>query len=163
MNRLVFQLAGAVGPDNQRHVEISLEEPSVFGADRRPFVCTAQEPEFLALKDAQLTADAIRIAGRRLYDAVVTHPELSQWLTTALQTQAPQRYPIYVEIATVGGDRGTALGDTLRAKRRIPWAGRALGRWTDRRWAGPGAADLAIYLPASYYRRALLPGSAGAR
>lgn len=103
MTRLVFQLAGSVGPENIPHVEISLEEPSVFGGLGRPFTCTGEEEPFSALRDAPLDNDAILRAGQYLFDAVMQHPDLAQHLPTALQTQYPDRYPVFVELATGAG------------------------------------------------------------
>jgi hypothetical protein len=101
--RLVFQLADSIGLDNTQHVEISLEEPSVFGSMARPFGARAEDPVYLALQGPEPVPDAVKEAGRQLYDAVVMHPELAQYLATALQTQLPQRFPIFVEIATGSG------------------------------------------------------------
>lgn len=103
MNRLIFQLADSIGFDETPHVEISLEEPSIFGSIARPFGCTGTEAEFAALKQAVFGADTIRQAGRRLYDELVKHPDLREYLATALQIQTPNRYPIFVEIATGSG------------------------------------------------------------
>lgn len=103
MTRLVFQLAGSVGPDNIPHIEISLEEPSIFGSLGRPFACTGEEEPFSALRDAPLGNDAILQAGRYLFDAVMQHPDLAEHLPTALQTQYPDRYPVFVELATGAG------------------------------------------------------------
>jgi CHAT domain len=136
MNRLVFQLADSIGMDSARFVTISLEEPPVFGSLGRPFSCTGQEPPFLALREAQLADTAIEQAGRFLYDAVVSHPDLAQYLATALQCQAPQRYPVFVEIATGSGI------ETLPWETLCSPSGDYLG--LDERWAvgrivdGPG-------------------------
>src|SRR6266487_935696 len=127
MSRVVFQLADSVGPENTPFVEITLEEPSVFGSMGRPFLCTGNEPPLIALKNVQLAANAIQQAGQFLYDAVVAHNEIRDYLVAALQTQQPQRYPVFIEIATGSGVE------------KLPWetlcspGGEFLG--LDERWA----------------------------
>lgn len=103
MNRLIFQLADSIGFDEIPHVEISLEEPSIFGSIARPFGCNGMEAEFAALRQAVFDGNCIERAGQRLYHELVKHPELKDYLTTALQVQTPDRYPIFVEIATGSG------------------------------------------------------------
>lgn len=103
MKRLVFQLADSVAPDDTPYVAISLTEPSIFGSRAQPFGCTGQEQQFVALRSVAPDVEAIQAAGRYLYDAVIKHPELAAHLATALQTQQPERYPVYVEIATGSG------------------------------------------------------------
>jgi CHAT domain len=128
VSRVVFQLADSVGPENIPYIEITLEEPSVFGSKGRPFVCTGDEPPLIALKNVQLTANAIRQAGQFLYNSVVdAHDEIREYLIVALQTQKPQRYPVFIEIATGSGIE------------QLPWetlcspGGKFLG--LDERWA----------------------------
>jgi len=102
MNRIVFQLGGSVAPDDQTYLYISLEEPPVFGSHARPFTCPADDHVFAALKASVLAQDSIKFAGSRLFAAVSAHPDVQQYLQTALQTAVGGRYPVYVEIATPG-------------------------------------------------------------
>jgi hypothetical protein len=104
MNRVVFQLAGAIGPGDQQFVSISLEEPPDLNSLDRPFNCLVSEQVFAdaAGAGAALSADSIKLAGCRLYAAVSQHPELMTYLTTARNT-AIERYPVYVEIAPASG------------------------------------------------------------
>jgi hypothetical protein len=103
MNRIVFQLGSSVAPDGQLFVSISLGEPRVFGSHARPFACPASDPAFAALKAAVLAEDSIKRAGNTLFAAVSAHPDVQQYLQTALQTAVGGRYPVYVEIATPAG------------------------------------------------------------
>lgn len=103
MNRLVFQLGSAVAPDGAPFLSISLEEPPVFGSYAMPFTCQATDPAFAGLKRAVLAQNSIKLAGEKLFAAVSTHPEVQQYLQTALQTAVGGRYPVYVEIATPAG------------------------------------------------------------
>jgi len=127
MSRIVFQLANAVGPGGAPYLSISLEEPKVFNSQDRPFACSGNEAEFTAMKAAVLDSDAIKKAGGRLFTAVAEHPDIAQYLQTALQTKAGGRYPVYVEIATSAGAEA------------LPWealcspTGEYLG--LDERWA----------------------------
>jgi hypothetical protein len=103
MNRIVFQLGSAVAPDGRPFLSISLEEPPVFGSYAMPFTCQADDPAFAALRGAVVAQDSIKLAGGTLFAAVSAHPDVQQYLQTALQTNAGGRYPVYVEIATPAG------------------------------------------------------------
>lgn len=103
MNRIVFQLGSAVAPDGVPFLSISLQEPWVFGSCARPFTCQASDPAFAALRAAVVAQDSIKLAGGTLFTAVSAHPEVQQYLQTALQTAVGGRYPVYVEIATPAG------------------------------------------------------------
>ncbi|HCU97016.1 MAG TPA: hypothetical protein DHU96_31610 [Actinobacteria bacterium] len=103
MNRIVFQLGSSVAPNGEPFLSISLEEPPVFGSRAMPFTCQAGDPAFAALKAAVLAEDSIKLAGGKLFAAVWAHPDVQQYLQTALQTAAGSRYPVYVEIATSAG------------------------------------------------------------
>jgi hypothetical protein len=103
VNELVLQVQGAVDLDERPYVAITLKRPPVFGSRTRPLGCTGDEPQFTALRQAVLDADAIRLAGRFLFDAVVRHPEVADTLAAALRTDHAERYPIFVEIATGAG------------------------------------------------------------
>ncbi|MFJ1704889.1 CHAT domain-containing protein [Kitasatospora sp. NPDC088346] len=101
MSRLVFQLSGSVGLDNLTHVQISLSEPPVFGVPAHPFHCTGDEKALTALRDTRTPVDdATRNAGLFLYEEVMRHPGVATHLPAALSTQRPQRYPVFVELAT---------------------------------------------------------------
>ncbi|MET8628445.1 CHAT domain-containing protein [Kitasatospora sp. NPDC004669] len=127
MTRLVFHLAGAVDFSEVRYVVISLEEPSVFNSMTRPFQCTGREEPFVVLRQDVIPTDATKAAGVKLFTEVTRHPELAQYLPAALQTQPPQRYPVFVELATEAGVEA------------LPWealcspSGEFLG--LDERWA----------------------------
>lgn len=103
MTRLVFQLEGVVDFSDVPWVAISLEEPSVFGSKARPFQCTGQEAPFVAFRQNVIPANTTKEVGVALFTAVTRHPELAQYLPTALQIQLPQRYPVFVELATGAG------------------------------------------------------------
>lgn len=101
MSRLVFQLSGSVGLDNLTHVQISLSEPPVFGVPAHPFHCTGDEKALQVLRDTRTPVDdATRQAGLFLYEEVMRHPGVATHLPAALSTQHPQRYPVFVELAT---------------------------------------------------------------
>jgi hypothetical protein len=105
MSRLVFQLSKVLIEDpagNGARIYISLEEPNLF-APQVPFGCTGAEADFGALQNAALAPEAVRQAGRRLFDAVAVHEQLSQQLTIALQKQLPERCPVFVKIADPSG------------------------------------------------------------
>jgi hypothetical protein len=103
MNRIVFQLGSAMAPDGMPFLSISLEEPPVFGSYAMPFTCQASDPAFAALRAAVVAQDSIKLAGGTLFTAVSAHPDVQQYLQTALQTAVGGRYPVYVEIATPAG------------------------------------------------------------
>ena len=127
MTRLVFQLAGSVDTHDVPHIEISLEEPSVFGSNARPFQCTGTEPAFIGLRDARPRAGATKRAGKALFDEVSKHPHIASQLSTALQTLPWGRYPVYVKLAT---------GEGIEA---LPWEAMCSGDGEflslDERWA----------------------------
>jgi CHAT domain len=52
------------------------------------------------LKAAQLDAGSVKLAGTRLFDALMANPHIQPHLTTALQVAAGTRHPISIEIAT---------------------------------------------------------------
>lgn len=133
MNRLVIQLHGAVAPDGSPYMAIALEEPVVQNTIDRPFPCRADEAAFTALSAAVLAADSVKAAGGRLYEAITAHPDVGQYLQTALQ--AHERYPVFIEINTNEGAEA------------LPWealcspAGDYLGldaRWSLARMVQPG-------------------------
>ncbi len=103
MNRIIFQLGSAIAPDGAPFLFISLEQPPVFGSYAMPFDCQATDPAFTALRAAVIAPDSIKLAGGRLFGAVAAHPEVQQYLQTALQTAVGGRYPVCVEIATPAG------------------------------------------------------------
>jgi CHAT domain len=127
MNRIVVQLGSSVAPNGDPFLSISLEEPSVFGSQTLPFLCSAADAEFAALRAAELASDSIKVAGGKLFKALADHPDIAGYLTTALQTGAGGRYPVFVEIATPAGAEA------------LPWealctpTGEYLG--LDERWA----------------------------
>jgi hypothetical protein len=145
VNRIVFQLGSSLTPDNQTFLSITLEEPSIFGSRARPFTCPADDPAFVALKSAVLAQNSVRLAGSRLFDAVSAHPEVQQYLQTALQAVDGSRYPVYVEIATA---------DDAEA---FPWEALCspnedyLG--LDKRWALARIVDPEADLPTVYTLR----------
>ncbi len=101
MNRLVFQLSGALDQYGNQQVQLALVEPDIYGSQAVPFTCTGHEPAFAGINGgAQAGNDVVRTAGRLLYDSLVSHPQLRQYLCTALQTVLPDRYPVFVKIAT---------------------------------------------------------------
>lgn len=125
MTRLVFRVLG--GQENGTPAwQTQLEEPPLLGRLPVPLGCTGQEAEFAALLGSVAAADAVRAAGRRLYDAIVSNADVAPLLTAALQVQPPERYPVFVELATTGAEA-------------LPWeaicspAGDFLG--LDERWA----------------------------
>jgi CHAT domain len=126
-SRLVFELSDSIAPDGTELVEIALKEPRVWGSPRLPFRCRGDEPAFLALTRLPLDEDAVQAVGQTLYRAIAAHPDLAHSLTTALRTQPPARYPVFVEI------------DSSSRVEMLPWEalcdahGNFLG--LDERWA----------------------------
>jgi len=103
VSRLVFRILGGQS-GGMAAWETQLEEPPVLGRRPAPFACSGTEPEFTALSGSVFAAEEIKDAGRRLFDAVVANPDLAPHLTAALQVQQPQRYPVFVELATTGAE-----------------------------------------------------------
>jgi hypothetical protein len=145
MKRVVFQLFGSITEDNEPRLDIKLEEPAVFGSRARRFTCEVNDHAFVALKSAVLAPDAVKLAGSRLFSAVAAHPDIQQYLQTALQAAVGSRCPVYVEIATA---------DDAEA---FPWEalcspnGDYLG--LDERWALARIVEPDIELPAVYTLR----------
>jgi CHAT domain len=145
MNRIVFQIRSALAPDGTEYVAMSLEEPTVFGSRDRPLGCTVDDPEFARLRGPVPAIGSIQAAGLRLYSSLAAHQDIAQYLQTALQTGAGQRYPVYVEIDTPGGPEG------------LPWEvlcsphGDYLG--LDERWALARMVDPRIGTGAFYALR----------
>ena len=142
MNRIIVELGSSVAPDGRPYISISLEEPDVFGSQALPFACTANDAEFAALRSAQLANGSIQAAGGRLYQELASHPEISEYMQTALQTAAGGRYPVFVAIATPAGAEA------------LPWealcspGGEYLGldeRWALARMVGPRAQGVPFY------------------
>ena len=104
MTRLVFRVLVGKADDDSPAFELALEEPPLLGRRPEVFTCTGLEPEFLAIADAAPAAGAVKAAGRKLFDAVAANTHLSQFLTTALQVQQPERYPVFVEFTTPGAE-----------------------------------------------------------
>jgi hypothetical protein len=145
MKRVVFQLFGSITEDNEPRLDIKLEEPAVFGSRARRFTCEVNDHAFVALKSAVLAPDAVKLAGSRLFSAVAAHPDIQQYLQTALQAAVGSRCPVYVEIATA---------DDAEA---FPWEalcspnGDYLG--LDERWALARIVEPDTELPAVYTLR----------
>jgi hypothetical protein len=145
MKRVVFQLFGSMTEDNEPRLDIKLEEPAVFGSRARRFTCEVNDHAFVALKSAVLAPDAVKLAGSRLFSAVAAHPDIQQYLQTALQAAVGSRCPVYVEIATA---------DDAEA---FPWEalcspnGDYLG--LDERWALARIVEPDTELPAVYTLR----------
>lgn len=102
MNRIVIELAAAVGTDGLEYATIGLGEPAVFGSTTIALRCAAEDPAVSAL----LTADgavSVPAAGGRLYEELVRHPDVRDWLQAALQAVEPDRYPVYIKIKTPHG------------------------------------------------------------
>lgn len=91
---MLLQLSGVTDLEGRSYIGISLE-----GGDFHPFVCTADDPEFQALRKAQLDTSSVKVAGDRLFAALRAHPEVSEYLQTALQTDAGNRYPVLVQFS----------------------------------------------------------------
>ncbi|WP_033822521.1 CHAT domain-containing protein [Kitasatospora sp. MBT63] len=128
MSRLIFQLSGSVGLDNLTHVQISLSEPPVFGVPAHPFQCTGDEQPLAVLRDTRLPIDGVtRTAGRFLFEEVMRHPGVASQLPVALNTQPPDRCPVFVELAT-GAEVEALPWETLCAP-----SGEFLG--LDERWS----------------------------
>ena len=58
MKGMLLQLSGVTDLEGRSYIGISLE-----GGDFHPFVCTADDPEFQALRKAQLDASSVKVAG----------------------------------------------------------------------------------------------------
>jgi hypothetical protein len=142
MNRIVIQLGNSVDFDGRPYVSISLEKPRIQNSPAVPFLCTADDPVFQALSNAQLDASSVKVAGDRLFEALRTHPHIGEYLQTALQTAAGGRYPVLIEIATSAGPEA------------LPWEalcspnGDFLGldeRWSLARMVTPQAEASPVY------------------
>lgn len=124
MSRIVFQLSNGKGPDGQPSVSIALM-PKDVDSEEFPFSCSATEDVFLAAAKQVIDADAIKVAGCRLFSAVSAHPDIGFQLSTVLGNQAVS--PVYVWFATKDGVE------------QLPWeamwapSGEVLG--LDERWA----------------------------
>jgi hypothetical protein len=144
MNRIVIQLAGSVGPNGESFTSISLEEPRVFGSQALAFPCTASDPVFKALNAAQLNDRSVKLAGDWLFQALAMHPQIHQYLRTALQAAVGSRYPVFIEI------------DTSAGAEALPWEalcspeGHFLG--LDERWALARMVEPQTSASPSFYR-----------
>lgn len=103
MTRLVFRLAGSLDARKRRRIEISIEEPSVLDSMAQPFRCTGREQAFIDLRDVKFRDKVTKQAGTVLFDEVTKHEDIKAYLTTALQTQRPNRYPVFVKLETAAG------------------------------------------------------------
>lgn len=127
MRRLVFELADAVGPDDTRYTALSLKEPPLYPSVAHPFRCSGEEHALIALSNGELLPEAVKNAGRYLFDSVALHPDVGQQLKVALEVEQPERRPVYVRIAAASNIEA------------LPWeslcspAGDFLG--LDERWA----------------------------
>src|SRR5262245_44789147 len=106
MNQIVIQLFGSIAPDGQKYVSISLRKPNPPDGQALPFMCTVDEPEFQGLTAAHLTQQSVRLAGRRIFDALAANPHIEPHLKAALQIPPGSRIPILIEIANRGGAEG---------------------------------------------------------
>lgn len=90
------------GDGTRVYIKLKLDEPNVF-APLVPFGCDGHEPDFEALRGAVLNPDAVRCAGRRLFDAVAVHGDFVKELGKALDMQLPDRCPLFVKIGDPTG------------------------------------------------------------
>jgi hypothetical protein len=95
---IVLQLSDVTDLEGRSFVGVSLADGRV-----RPFQCTADDPEFQALNHAVLDGSSVKLAGERLFAALGTHPDVGQYLQTALQTEAGNRYPVLIALTALVG------------------------------------------------------------
>ena len=124
MSRIVFQLSNAKGPDGMPSVSIALM-PKDVDSEEVLFPCNITEEVFQEATKQVIGADAIKLAGSRLFNAVSAHPDIDLQLKAALANKAEN--PVYVWFATKDGVE------------QLPWeamcapSGEFLG--LDERWA----------------------------
>ena len=128
MNRIVFQLGSAMAPDGMPFLSISLEEPPVFGSYAMPFTCQASDPASAAPRAAVVAQDSIKLAGGTLFTAVSAHPDVQQYLQTALQTAVGGRYPSTSRSPLRPGPR-PSRGRHCAPQTTTTWLSTNGGRW----------------------------------
>ncbi|WP_114907547.1 CHAT domain-containing protein [Ornithinimicrobium murale] len=103
MTRVVFSVVEMPGPDGVR-LGIQLKEPPELPRPQpEPLGLEAHDAVFQALHGPP-TQDAVRRAGRLLFDALLRNAPLAKQLSAALLVQPPQRRPVCVELATTDGE-----------------------------------------------------------
>jgi hypothetical protein len=100
VSRIVFQLSNARESDGSPSVSIALV-PKDVDSEEVLFSCTAAEDVFMATAKQEIGADAIKLAGARLFSAVTEHPAIGDQLKAALLNQ--EESPVYVWFATKDG------------------------------------------------------------
>lgn len=139
MSRVVFSVVGLQEPSGIS-LGIQLKEPATFGRRSVPLGVTLDAPEFRALRGVP-PVNAVRDAGRLLFDAVMANQDVAPHLSNALLVQAPQRCPVFVELTTSGAEN-------------FPWealcstAGDFLG--LDERWAVGRLVETISPLPGNW-------------
>ena len=143
MNRVVFSVTGLTTAGGASGLGIQLREPRGFGRQTVELTLAPTAQEFQALAASQaLEKDAVRRAGRALYDALVANnPDLRKHIEAALLVQPPERFPVFVELDT--GDGEPYPWETLCSP-----DGDFLG--LDERWAIGRLVECRSQLPATW-------------
>lgn len=102
MSRVVFSVVALQQPDGIS-LGIQLTEPATFGRRSVPLGLSPDAPEFRALRGVP-PVNAVRDAGRLLFDAVMANQDLAPHLASALLVQSPERCPVFVELTTTGAE-----------------------------------------------------------
>lgn len=139
MSRLVFSVVGLQGVEGTT-LGIQLKEPATFGRRSVPLGVSLDAAEFQALRGVP-PPNAVRAAGRLLFDAIMANQDLAPHMSSALLVQAPARCPVFVELTTTGAES-------------FPWealcstTGDFLG--LDERWAVGRIVETISPLPGSW-------------
>lgn len=103
MSRIVFSVVG-LSTANGTTLGVQLREPPAFGRQAVELSVSVTDPPFQALHGVP-PENAVREAGRALFDALVTNdPDLRRHIEAALLVRPPERCPVFVELTTGGAE-----------------------------------------------------------